>query len=254
MRKIVLLLLVLSLLFANKYNDKDLDGVPDYMDRCPDTPFSDIVDEFGCSIEKLIRPKQLDFYVEYLYAKDNHFYENSYLANLTIYKGRFDLAVNGIYYNNSQKHGFADTNVKLEYLFNPNPMWDLYVGVGVDLPTYNTKDNNADYGLYIDSNYYFLGYKFITGAYYIYTNDKYQGLSLKNSYGAYGGVEKFYRHWSWNLSYLYHHSKFGVSNSVAYIKIERRFKKGYYIFTTFTKGLNKKTLDTIFSIGLGRRF
>ncbi|RBQ25941.1 MULTISPECIES: TolC family outer membrane protein [Arcobacteraceae] len=37
---------------CNQYEkDSDFDGIPDSKDRCPDTPFGAIVDEFGCPIE-----------------------------------------------------------------------------------------------------------------------------------------------------------------------------------------------------------
>ncbi len=253
-RAVVILLIVLTQVLANEYKDGDLDGVPDIYDRCPNTPFSDIVDEYGCSVEKLIKPKRLEYYFEYLYAKDDDFYENGYLFNLTIYKNRFDLSITGLFFDNNYKKGFSDTNIKADYLFNPTPMWDLYVGVGVDLPTYNSSGNRADYGLYLSSDYYYLGYKIVSGAYYIYTKDRFRGSRLKNSYGAYLGFEKFFDRHSLNLSYYYHRGKFGLSHNILYLKGEWKFKNRFYLFATYSKALDSKTVDSIFSVGFGQRF
>jgi len=33
--------------------DTDQDGVPDYLDECPETPLASVVSDSGCSIEQL---------------------------------------------------------------------------------------------------------------------------------------------------------------------------------------------------------
>jgi len=40
--------------FNGKRKDSDRDGVPDYLDRCPKTPFGDAVDKYGCTIPPVI--------------------------------------------------------------------------------------------------------------------------------------------------------------------------------------------------------
>ncbi|MRI83933.1 MAG: hypothetical protein C6I00_05875 [Nitratiruptor sp.] len=255
MKQLLLALLLLASLWANGYNDDDLDGVPNHLDRCPATPFSDIVDEFGCSIERLIRPRQVEFYLEYLYARDGHFHENGYLANLTLYRGPFDFSLSSLYFNNPQKAGFSDVNIRLQYLFHPTPMWDLLLGVGIDLPTYNVPGNRSDYALYWNNYYYLLDIRLLFGLYHIYTTDRYgQQRRLKNSYGGYGGIEYFFGPWSLELSYLYHKSKFGSINNLLYLRTERRFQGGLFLFATGSKALNNQTIDHVFSLGFGYRF
>ncbi len=258
MKKIFLTCLVALLAFANEYHDQDLDGVPDNLDRCPNTPFSDIVDEYGCSVERLIKPKRMEYYFEYIYAKDTsdgtHFWENDYLFSLTLYRGNFDLSFASLYYTNTVDHGFADTNVKLEYKFTLSPMWDLYVAGGVDLPTYNTPTNRADYDFYLSSEYYMLGYKILSGIAYTVTSDRYEGKKLKNSYSGYFGIEKIFTHDTLDLIYFYNRGKFGSVSNLAYGKLEHIFKGNYYIFATFSAALNHQTIDRIYSFGFGRRF
>ncbi len=256
MRKVLALFLVVVFLFANEYNDDDLDGVPNYLDRCPNTPFSDIVDEYGCSIERLVRPKRLEYFFEYIYARDSkkNFKENDYLFTLTLYRGNFDLTLSSFYFDNRYKKGFADMSIKGEYRFTPTPMWDLYLGLAVDIPIFNVHGNRVDYTLFISNEYYFLGYKLFGGVYATRTEDRLGSKKLKNSYGGYGGIEFYYHRWSFDLVYLYNRSKFEAISNMLYVKAERVLKKNYFLFGTYTAGLNENAIDAIFSIGFGRRF
>jgi len=255
-RLIALLLLILSLQ-ANEYNDDDLDGVPNYLDRCPNTPFSDIVDEYGCSIERLIRPKRFEYFFEYLYAKESDrgdFKENDYLGSFTFYRGNFDLSLTSFYFTNRFRSGFADLNIKAQYRYTPVPMWDIYLGVGVDLPIYNIHGNRVDYNLYLSNEYYFLGYKLFGGLYFTRTTDRLRGERLHNSYGGYGGIEIYKQRYSFDIVYLYNKSKFHTISNMLYFKLERTFAHNYFLFGTYTLGLNRAAIDSIVSIGFGRRF
>ncbi len=257
MKKLLFFSLVVISLMANEYNDQDLDGVPDDIDRCPNTPFSDIVDEYGCSIERLIKPRRYEWYFEYIYAQEGDvidFKEHDYLFNTTLYRGNFDLSITALYFANTYTSGFSDANIKMEYRFTPTPMWDLYVGAGIDLPIYNKDGNFADYDLYLSSEYYYLGYKLFGGGYYTFTHDKSQTRRLQNSYGGYAGIEAYIGRYSIDFAYLYVKSKFRTRSSSLYLKLERRVHKGYYIYTSFTKGINKEALDSLLSIGFGQRF
>ena len=47
---IVLILIFITFIYAK---DSDLDGVPDELDKCPNTPFLTLVDKNGCAIKKI---------------------------------------------------------------------------------------------------------------------------------------------------------------------------------------------------------
>ncbi len=257
MKKVLMVCFCVVAIVANEYNDDDLDGVPNNLDRCPHTPFSDIVDEYGCSIERLIRPKKYDIYFEYLYVKDRTkqtFKEHDYILSATFYHKNFDLSINGNYFHNSSKEGFSDTNIKFEYRFTPTPMWDLYAGVGVDLPTYNRNGNFFDYDLYLDNEYYYNGIKFLFGGYYSFTRDKHHTKRLHNPLGVYVGIESYYKNYSFDIAFLHMKSKFQTHSNILYGKVERGIKRGYYIYASLSKGLNERAIDTIISIGFGRRY
>lgn len=50
--------LLLAGFFLYGYVDSDLDGVDDSVDKCPNTPFSDLVDESGCTVESLAKKEK----------------------------------------------------------------------------------------------------------------------------------------------------------------------------------------------------
>jgi len=52
MKKLLPLLLLFTFFFSHA-QDQDSDGVPDTEDFCPDTPASQQVNEFGCSVNQL---------------------------------------------------------------------------------------------------------------------------------------------------------------------------------------------------------
>ncbi len=255
--KKLLIIVLFSVTLLAQYGDQDLDGVPDSLDRCPNTPFSDIVDRYGCSIQKLIKPRRYEYYVEFLYAKDSdaiHFQERDLLTSITLYQGNFDLSISAFHFDNNFKKGFSDTSIKAEYRFSPDPMWDLYVGVGVELPTYNFTGNRTDYTFSINNEYFLLGYKFYGGGYYTFVQDRYYDRDLKDSYGAYFGFQRYFRHYSFDLAYLYNHGKFGSITHMAYTKVERYLSHHYYLFFTYSRGLNAQAIDQIYSFGFGRRY
>ncbi len=255
--RIVWTLFFLVLTLLAQYSDQDLDGVPDTLDRCPNTPFSDIVDQYGCSIQKLIKPRQYEYYVEFLYAKDSdviHFQERDLLTSLTIYQGNFDLSISAFHFDNNFKKGFSDISLKAEYRFSPDPLWDLYLGVGLELPTYNFSGNKIDYTFSLSNEYFLFGYKFYGGGYYTFVQDCYHGRDLQDSYGAYLGFQRYFRYYSFDLAYLYNHGKFGAITHMAYTKVERYLSHHYYLFLTYSKSLNAQAIDQIYSFGFGRRY
>ena len=58
MTKILLLGFTLTTLsFAETLKEQDMDGVPDSVNQCKNTPFLDVVNQQGCSTRSLIFPE-----------------------------------------------------------------------------------------------------------------------------------------------------------------------------------------------------
>jgi len=56
MKKVVLLSLIFSLVSyaSSEPKDRDMDGVADIRDKCPSTPFFDLVNSRGCTVKTLV--------------------------------------------------------------------------------------------------------------------------------------------------------------------------------------------------------
>ncbi|MDA3947323.1 MAG: DUF3187 domain-containing protein, partial [Helicobacteraceae bacterium] len=75
MNKILLILLVASSsLFAYAYIDidSDLDGVEDRVDRCPNTPLSDLVDMSGCRKKNVVNSHHFDIILGVTYGQTDN--------------------------------------------------------------------------------------------------------------------------------------------------------------------------------------
>ena len=102
MTKLLLLPFALaSLLLA--YEDSDLDGVIDADDRCPNTPFSELVDINGCSTSSLLEVYSFDLIVGVSYAASDYQTLNatdtlSTTLQLDYYYEDFSLLVSGAYF------------------------------------------------------------------------------------------------------------------------------------------------------------
>jgi len=151
--------LLSSGLFA--YSDSDMDGVADSVDKCPNTPLTDLVDINGCTIKK-VTPKHAttghaDIILGLNYADSNFdkidqldTYSSSIQADY--YYGNFSLQASTSYYktitkNNNDSDGLNDSFIGAAYNFRPIKNLSLRLGVGALLPTYKTSlnNNNTDY-------------------------------------------------------------------------------------------------------------
>jgi len=146
----LLLLCTLSVFAAN---DSDLDGVEDINDKCPNTPFSDLIDSSGCTTSSLYTSTLYDVIVGYDYAssntntlEDTATYTTTFQADM--YHGNFSAQIQSSYYQSDgssyNDSGWNDTQLSLFYLFKPTNDLMIQTGAGIILPTYSTGyDNEA---------------------------------------------------------------------------------------------------------------
>jgi hypothetical protein len=149
-----LLALISTNLFA--YEDFDMDGVENKVDKCPNTLFSDLVDIRGCTIKSLVSKRELDLILGVSYGDSDYqtlkktdtfatsvqvdyYYKNFSFQASTSY---FDTAGSGY-----DDKGFYDSFLGAAYTFKAGDSLLASVGVGVILPTYDNSlnNNNADY-------------------------------------------------------------------------------------------------------------
>jgi len=150
LKYIISLILILSTnVFA--YSDKDMDGVENFLDRCPGTPITDLVDFNGCSTKSLISNNHFDIILGLAYSKSD------YLVSDTIQTVTNSLQIDYFYkdftlqlYTSTYKlsndfisdNGFNDTIISGYYRFKIYDNLLLYWGLGVIFPTYDTYSNS----------------------------------------------------------------------------------------------------------------
>lgn len=147
----VFLLCTVSLM---AYSDYDLDGVDDAIDRCPNTPLTELVDMHGCTIKNLEGDHHFDLILGASYSQLNPVTEektDTLTATLQAdyYYKNFSLQASSGNYSSessiSSNSGQTDSFVGGYYQLHPLRSLNLRLGGGLLLPTYDADNNNLDY-------------------------------------------------------------------------------------------------------------
>jgi len=179
------------------YSDSDMDGVEDSLDKCPNTPFTDLVNSNGCSIQKLtpkVNYHHFDVIVGANYTGSNLVNTpatDNYSASLQIdyYYKDFSLQATTSYYSLDSDDGYNDSGMNDSYIgaaYTLHPTKDLSVrlGLGALLPTYKSSlnNNNTDYSASVNVSY-MLNKLNLFGT-YIYTNINDDDVTITLSDGS----------------------------------------------------------------------
>lgn len=268
-----LMSVVLSInLFA--YVDSDFDGVEDKLDRCPNTPFSDLVDISGCTTKSLISPYHYDIIVGATYSDSDYQTLNqtdtlSTTVQVDYYYKNFSLQASTSYFytsgNNYSDTGFYDSFIGAAYQFKPIENLSIRVSGGALLPTYETtlSNNNTDYVGSLSLSYTVKDVSLFAGYSYTVINDDdvvfadSTEVVYQNS-NAYNGGIGYYL-----TNKLYMSGSYNVSNSIyRYVEdIETLSVYGYYSiddnwFSTlsYARGLSDSASKNYMSLRLGYFF
>ena len=163
MYKVVLILLIAT--FVYSYEDSDLDGVEDISDKCPQTPFSDLVDQRGCSIKSIDKMVYFDIITGIGYSKVNYSsgqradtFSVSFQSDVYIKDWGIELFASKYYskIENNTENGFDDTMLDIFYKYAFSERLTVSTGAGVVLPTYKSGYDNekTDYSIFADFEYY----------------------------------------------------------------------------------------------------
>ena len=163
-------------LFA--YSDMDLDGVEDAYDSCPDTLFSDLVDETGCTIHSLVSPHHFDIITGLSYGQhDEYTLQESDALSLSLqadyYYKNFSAQISLSTYSLEEESGLNDTTLSIFYKFPLLHTLSLRLGSTIILPTYETGLNNeaTDYAGSAELIYTFEDHTLFSGFSHTFVND-----------------------------------------------------------------------------------
>ena len=239
---IISLLMIASLMYG--YVDSDLDGVDDSVDKCPNTPFSDLVDESGCTIESLVKKDTNSTKPTKRASKKRRYHKKRVSKRVskreTTYieppkrKTHYDISIGfnkygtissetvmaNIYYGNYSLSLFSAIDNKRDYddsRVNDTRIWGYYthkysknlllkVGAGIVKPKLDGDYNSRlDAGLSLFGSYSIGGFSPFLGATYKFNGLKGDEEGLSNNYSIYGGAG-FYINSKLYMSYSYSYS------------------------------------------------
>jgi hypothetical protein len=275
MRKLLLCILFPFIVVA--YNDNDLDGVEDKDDLCPNTSLVEIVDNTGCTIEKLIAPtpttptkknSSYDVVLGVGYAKNKNSHTQIETLQLDYFYKKFSFQLQSSHFtlsrDNKNKSAISDTYLGAFYRINVTNALHLNIGARFNLPTYesNLNNNNLDYSISTSFNYRVENFTCTGGVGYTVINDddinssSYQ-LEYQNSLNYHIGVGYFFtaRLYS-NLSYLHSTSIYKAYDEHNSLSFYGHYNLSSHWFSTlsYSKGLNDETKDYSSLLRLGYYF
>jgi len=265
-RKLLIALVPTLFLHAQGTSDQDMDGVPDSIDQCQDTPFLSEVDSSGCPTKALIFPQErhngsLDIVLGYGYSHDEENIEReeqhvsrlqiNYIYNDWIY------SANTAYYSASGKRGMLDTIIKVKKRFKPTENFKFSVGAGLKLPTYDFNGNRTDYALYTSAIYYPVSsLSFFGGVNYTFIEDKEVNEPLQNVTAFYLGSGYFFdRDLYMNLSYSYNDTKFSDYHIVHTLSstLFYQLNEKWYSSLTFSREIDDDEVHNTINLRVGYR-
>ncbi len=187
MLHIILYLLLVSTV-ALSYDDSDFDGVINQKDRCPGTPITDLIDQYGCSIVKIMDAdpvaSRYDVILGVAYDKadygtnrefktlTNTFQADFFVDNWSaqFYTSYYSLDIDG----SSNSKGFNDTSAALYYNYKPINEENLFLrfGLGTVFPTQDSSYNEIDYLASFTANYIVQNYSLFCGYGYTFIGDE----------------------------------------------------------------------------------
>ena len=245
--KILLLSLILSTAIhaAQESQDQDMDGVPDAIDQCLETPFLDEVDRQGCSTNTLIFPQErddgsLDIAFGYGFSnnEDDIDRETQHTSKFIVsyYLNDWSYTLRTGLFNSDTDSGMLDTTLKIKHKFKITKSLKVGLGVGVRLPTYDFIGNKTDYTLYGSVVYYpKSALSLFAGATHTFINDEEVITPLQDTNTFYLGSGYFFtRDLYANIAYSYAESKFITNDPAQYFMSTLFYKINDKWFTTIS--------------------
>lgn len=255
---------LVTLSFAETIKDQDMDGVPDTVDQCKDTPFLDVVNKQGCSTSTLVFPEAknndgLDISFGYGLSNNEDTLEreiqHTSKMQLIYYRDQWSYSVRSGYFQTDTQNGMQDTSLKIKRKFRLNDSLKLGLGLGVRLPTYDFIGNKTDYTLYSSLTYYPVSsLSLFGGASHTFINDEEVIDPLQDVNTFYAGSGYFFTQSFYaNIAYSYAESKFTVNLPSKSIMSTLFYKINEKWFTTlsYRHEIDNDTLNNSLNIKFG---
>ncbi len=258
------ILSLMPILALSQVRDTDMDGVPDTIDRCKQTPFLDEVDKNGCTTKRLVFPQErqngsLELTAGYGYnVNDDDIHrtiQHSGNVQLTYYSDHWIYAIRSGYFHSSTDHGAQDTTLKIKRRFKITPDLKLSAGAAVRLPTYHFPGNRTDVSLYGSAVYYPVdALSVFAGANHTFIRDVEQTAALQDTNTFYGGIGYFFTEKSYaNIAYSFSKSKFAIQPPIKSVvsTLFYQINTQWFVAATYSKEINTFLKHDTFNIVFG---
>lgn len=267
MKKIVLLFFA-SVALCMAYIDSDIDGVEDAYDKCPQTPFSDLVDYSGCSINSSTKEFHFDIIFGMGFSQTNYTLQESadtistfvqsdfYMDNVTLQ------AVISRYHSDTQDgSGWDDATLSLFYKLPTTETFSLNLLTALIFPTYKSPYGNEalDYRVGFDFSYFADEKNYLFGGYnYTFVNDSDFGyVSYQNTQTFYIGIaHKPNSDKSYTLSYTADESIYRDITAIQILGIgySLDINRHWFMGAYYDYGLSDSASKHSFSLSIGYFF
>ena len=159
MKKLISIGAFALICYAGVIQDSDLDGVPDNLDMCPNTPFLETVNKYGCSEAQLknLKKNKIRFDFSAGYEYDNYKSYNSSNTLFTSFSARNKKYTANIFLSvlddgsgNGYKTNDAILSIYYKFIFR-----NIYFKVGPKIYFETYYNYKTDYALLVKGTYYF---------------------------------------------------------------------------------------------------
>jgi len=246
--------ILLGALFAQAsfaFQDSDLDGVEDSVDRCPNTPILVLVDRYGCPVEEKVRGR---FYLRIGggVIEDGGRSTTFSLISLAYSYKKLYASFTTRYYISDP--GMGDSSIFVGYSdFLTERLYAL-PGVRLKLPTGSSKysDGGIDVTPSVILDYILDGYDVFAFAGYTFRGDPNLKDTFAFSIGAgYNLTKKFYASLSYDASQSTIRDGWN-----SYVSLFTLYDITDKLYTTlsYSRGLNREATDNSATLRIGIRF
>lgn len=272
MLRIVLgLLLATGVVFC--YHDADFDGVSDEKDECPNTPITNLIDRYGCSIIKIMDNDPMgshyDIILGYIYDRADYGTSDD-IATLTntlqadIFMDNWGAELFTSYFvsdtNRSNSSGMNDTTLSLYYGYSALEEYNIFLRLrfGAIFPTKQNDYNKMDYLGAISANFIVSNYALFAG--YTYTvigDDDIEFYEFQNTHAFNVGLGYYFTaNMYTSVSYLNADSSVKMMENIKSVSLYLFYGINNNWFTTFSysQGLSDSTSDLASNLRVGYYF
>ncbi len=271
LRILVGLLLVTGVSWC--YSDSDFDGVSDEKDDCANTPVTNLVDRYGCSIIKIMDNDPVgshyDVILGYIYDRADYGTSES-IATLTntfqadIFMDNWGTELFTSYSvsdsNRSDSSGMNDTTLSLYYGYSTLEEYNIFLRfrLGAIFPTKKNDYNKMDYIASVSANFIVNNYALFGGYTYTFVGDEnIEFYEFQNTRAFHVGLGYYFKANIYtSFSYLHAESIVKMMDKIKSVSLYLFYgiDNNWFATLSYSQGLSDSARDLASNLRVGYYF